>query len=106
MTSTRLEAFSDAVIAIAVLELRAPHRVSLDDLKPLGPALLSYVLSFRHLGIYWNNHHHLMQVVGRVTGSDPARILQPMARMHALLCARRRVAVPRPAHRTCSGWYE
>jgi uncharacterized membrane protein len=62
---TRLEAFSDAVIAvlltIMVLELKVPHDDSLSALKPLIPVFLSYVLSFAYLGIYWNNHHHMLQ---------------------------------------------
>jgi uncharacterized membrane protein len=72
MTSSRLEAFSDGVIAIIitimVLELRPPHDSSLAALWPLAPVFLSYVLSFVYLGIYWSNHHHLMQVVERVSG--------------------------------------
>jgi uncharacterized membrane protein len=72
MTSVRLEAFSDAVIAIIitimVLELRAPHGTSWQDLRPLLPVLLAYVLSFVNLGIYWNNHHHMLQVVDRING--------------------------------------
>jgi len=73
MTTTRLEAFSDAVLAIVitimVLELPAPHGASLAGLEPALPALLTYVLSFVFLGIYWNNHHHMMQVVERVNGA-------------------------------------
>jgi len=65
MKTTRLEAFSDGVLAIIitimVLELKVPHAVELAALKPLLPVLLSYVLSFIYLGIYWNNHHHLFQ---------------------------------------------
>jgi uncharacterized membrane protein len=61
MGKTRLEAFSDGVVAIIitimVLELRVPHEVDLAGLRPLLPVLLSYVLSFVFLGIYWNNHH-------------------------------------------------
>jgi uncharacterized membrane protein len=72
MGKNRLEAFSDGVIAIIitimVLELRAPHGVELEALKPLLPALLSYVLSFIYLGIYWNNHHHLLHTVRDVGG--------------------------------------
>lgn len=72
MTKTRLEAFSDGVIAILitimVLELHAPHGESLWDLVPLVPVFLSYVLSFIYIAIYWNNHHHLMQAVERVDG--------------------------------------
>ena len=73
MGTGRLEAFSDAVIAILitimVLELRPPHGTTLADLRPLLPVFLSYVLSFVYLGIYWNNHHHLLHVTRRVDGS-------------------------------------
>ena len=72
MPTTRLEAFSDGVLAIIitimVLELKVPHSADLDTLRPLLPAFLSYVLSFVYLGIYWNNHHHMMHAVKRVTG--------------------------------------
>jgi len=72
MGTNRLEAFSDGVIAIIitimVLELRAPHEVTLEALKPLVPVLLSYVLSFVYLGIYWNNHHHMLHVTKSVNG--------------------------------------
>src|SRR3954464_8207523 len=72
MSTSRLEAFSDGVIAIIitimVLELRVPHGDSLESLRPLVPVLLSYVLSFVNLGIYWNNHHHMLHVTDRVTG--------------------------------------
>jgi uncharacterized membrane protein len=72
MTKTRLEAFSDAVIAIIitimVLELRVPHGDTLGALAPLVPVFLSYVLSFLYLGIYWNNHHHLLQAAKTVSG--------------------------------------
>jgi uncharacterized membrane protein len=72
MTRNRLEAFSDGVIAIIitimVLELRVPHGTSLSDLRPLMPVFLSYVMSFVYLGIYWSNHHHLLQVVEHVNG--------------------------------------
>jgi len=68
----RLEAFSDGVIAIIitimVLEMKVPHGESLDSLKPLIPVFLSYVLSFVYVGIYWNNHHHMLHAVGKVTG--------------------------------------
>jgi uncharacterized membrane protein len=73
MGKGRLEAFSDAVLAIIitimVLELRVPHETELDALRPLVPVLLSYVLSFIYLGIYWNNHHHMLHATHRVTGS-------------------------------------
>jgi TMEM175 potassium channel family protein len=72
MGSTRLEAFSDGVIAIIitimVLELRPPHEPDWSALGPLWPVFLSYVLSFVNLGIYWNNHHHMLHVTRRVTG--------------------------------------
>ena len=73
MGTGRLEAFSDGVLAIIitlmVLELRAPHQTDLAALRPLLPVLLSYVLSFVYLGIYWNNHHHMLHVTQRVTGA-------------------------------------
>jgi uncharacterized membrane protein len=69
---TRLEAFSDGVLAIIitimVLEMKVPHGVSLQTLAPLLPVLLSYVLSFVYVGIYWNNHHHMLHTCNRVTG--------------------------------------
>jgi uncharacterized membrane protein len=72
MKTTRLEAFSDGVLAIIitimVLELKVPHAVELAALKPLLPVLMSYVLSFIYLGIYWNNHHHLFQATEQVSG--------------------------------------
>ena len=72
MKTTRLEAFSDGVLAIIitimVLELKVPHAVDFAALKPVLPVLLSYVLSFIYLGIYWNNHHHLFQVTKEVSG--------------------------------------
>jgi uncharacterized membrane protein len=73
MSKNRLEAFSDGVIAILitilVLELEVPHGESLATLGPLLPVFLSYVLSFVYLGIYWNNHHHLLHACRRVTGT-------------------------------------
>jgi uncharacterized membrane protein len=70
--TTRLEAFSDGVLAIIitimVLELKVPHAIELAALKPVLPVLLSYVLSFIYLGIYWNNHHHLFQATEEVSG--------------------------------------
>ena len=72
MGKGRLEAFSDGVIAviitIMVLELKAPHGASLQELYGLWPTFLSYVLSFVFVGIYWNNHHHLLHTVKHVTG--------------------------------------
>jgi uncharacterized membrane protein len=72
MSRGRLEAFSDGVIAIIitimVLELRVPHDANWRSLVPIAPVFLSYVLSFVFVGIYWSNHHHLLQVVERVNG--------------------------------------
>jgi uncharacterized membrane protein len=72
MTTNRLEAFSDGVLAIIitimVLELKAPHDVSFKALVPEIPVFLSYLFSFIYLGIYWNNHHHLFQVTEKVNG--------------------------------------
>lgn len=72
MEKGRLEAFSDGVIAILitimVLELKIPHEAELKALRPLIPVFLSYILSFIYLGIYWNNHHHLLQAVQQVNG--------------------------------------
>src|SRR6476619_717713 len=73
MNKGRLEAFSDGVLAviitIMVLEMRSPHGTSLAALRPLIPVLLSYVLSFVYIGIYWNNHHHLLHATQRVNGA-------------------------------------
>src|SRR5437660_1281580 len=73
MGSRRLEAFSDGVIAIIitimVLEMKVPHGDSVDDLLPLLPVFLSYVLSFLYVGIYWNNHHHMLHTCTTVTGA-------------------------------------
>lgn len=73
MKSTRLEAFSDGVIAIIitimVLEFKTPHGDDLQSLLPLLPTFFSYVLSFIYVGIYWNNHHHLMHACKTITGS-------------------------------------
>jgi TMEM175 potassium channel family protein len=72
MTKTRMEAFSDGVFAviitIMVLEMRAPHGADLAALRPLVPIFLSYVLSFVFIGIYWSNHHHLLQAIDHVNG--------------------------------------
>ena len=72
MQKNRLEAFSDGVLAIIitimVLELKVPHGEGLEALYPLAPVFLSYVLSFLYVGIYWNNHHHLLHTVKRVKG--------------------------------------
>lgn len=73
MSTTRLEAFSDAffaiILTIMVLELKVPHEATPQALVPLFPVFLSYVLSFVYLGIYWINHHHLLHVNVRVTGA-------------------------------------
>ena len=72
MSTTRLEAFSDGVVAILitimVLELRPPHDASFAALRAVLPTFLSYVLSFVYLAIYWNNHHHMLHLTQRVTG--------------------------------------
>lgn len=72
MTSARLETFSDGVIAIVitimVLELGIPHSADLGAIRPVLPVFLAYVLSFVNLGIYWNNHHHMLTTVERVNG--------------------------------------
>src|ERR1051326_1730659 len=73
MSKGRMEAFSDGVLAVVitimVLELKSPHGTSLAALRPLVPVLLSYVLSFIYIGIYWNNHHHLLHATERVNGA-------------------------------------
>ncbi|HEX7285752.1 MAG TPA: TMEM175 family protein [Candidatus Angelobacter sp.] len=73
MSKGRMEAFSDGVLAviitIMVLEMKTPHGTSLAALEPVIPVLLSYVLSFVYVGIYWNNHHHLLHATQRVNGA-------------------------------------
>jgi uncharacterized membrane protein len=73
MSKGRMEAFSDGVLAVVitimVLELKWPHGASLAALRPLVPVLLSYILSFVNVGIYWNNHHHLLHATERVNGA-------------------------------------
>lgn len=73
MHKNRLEAFSDGVIAIIitimVLELKVPHGHDFQDLRPLIPTFISYVISFIYVGIYWNNHHHLLQSTEKVNGA-------------------------------------
>lgn len=73
MSKGRLEAFSDGVLAviitIMVLEMKSPQGPSLDALKPVFPVLLSYLLSFVNVGIYWNNHHHLLHATQHVNGA-------------------------------------
>lgn len=72
MDKSRLEAFSDGVIAIIitimVLELKVPHGTTLEAVMPLAPTFMSYALSFIYVGIYWNNHHHLFQAISEVDG--------------------------------------
>jgi uncharacterized membrane protein len=72
MSKTRLEAFSDGVLAIIitimVLEMKVPHDASFAALGPIVPIFLSYALSFVYVGIYWNNHHHMLHTVQHVTG--------------------------------------
>ncbi|QQS35156.1 MAG: DUF1211 domain-containing protein [Ignavibacteriales bacterium] len=72
MQKGRLEAFSDGVLAIIitimVLEIKVPHGEQLSNLSPLVPVVLSYILSFIYIGIYWNNHHHMMHTVTKITG--------------------------------------
>ena len=73
MEKNRLEAFSDGVLAIVitimVLEMKVPHGDTLESIRPVLPVFLGYVLSFVYLGIYWNNHHHMLQTCRHVTGS-------------------------------------
>src|SRR6188474_3472249 len=73
MGKGRMEAFSDGVIAIIitimVLEMKVPHGDSLGSLAPLIPVFLSYVLSFVYVGIYWNNHHHMLHAVRKISGA-------------------------------------
>ncbi|MGE8290155.1 MAG: TMEM175 family protein [Sphingobacterium sp.] len=72
MTKSRLEAFSDGVLAIIitimVLELKVPEGYTFASLKPLYPKIISYIVSFIYVGLYWNNHHHLFQIVRKVNG--------------------------------------
>jgi uncharacterized membrane protein len=72
MTKGRLEAFSDGVLAIIitimVLELKVPHGADLQALRPLVPVFLTYCMSFVYVGIYWNNHHHMFHIAGRING--------------------------------------
>ena len=73
MSKGRLEAFSDGVIAIIltimVLEMKVPHGASMEDLEPVLPVFLSYLLSFLYVGIYWNNHHHMLHTSATVNGA-------------------------------------
>jgi uncharacterized membrane protein len=73
MTKGRMEAFSDGVLAIIitimVLEMKVPHGSHLSDLKPILPVFISYVLSFMNVGIYWNNHHHMLHAAHKINGT-------------------------------------
>jgi uncharacterized membrane protein len=73
MSKARLEAFSDGVLAILitimVLDLKVPHGSDLDALRPVASAIMTYVLSFVYIGIYWNNHHHMLHMTGRINGA-------------------------------------
>lgn len=73
MDKTRLEAFSDGVIAIIitimVLEMKVPHGTGIAALKPLWPVFLSYVLSYLYVGIYWNNHHYMLHATRKISGT-------------------------------------
>lgn len=73
MNKNRLEAFSDGVIAIIitimVLELKIPHKENISALLTLTPVFLNYILSFVYIGIYWNNHHHMLHICNKVTGT-------------------------------------
>jgi len=72
MRKERLETFSDGVLAIIitimVLEMKVPHGSELADIKPLLPVAMSYILSFIYIGIYWNNHHHMLHAAQRING--------------------------------------
>lgn len=74
MTKNRLEAFSDGVLAIIitimVLELKVPHGSSWEELKPTLPIFLGYILSFVYVGIYWNNHHHMLHAIHKISGKS------------------------------------
>jgi len=73
MTKGRMEAFSDGVLAIIitimVLEMKVPHRDTLEALREVLPVFISYVLSFIHIGIYWNNHHHMIHAAHKINGT-------------------------------------
>ena len=73
MTKSRMEAFSDGVLAIIitimVLEMKVPHGNNLQALKPVVPVFISYVLSFIHIAIYWNNHHHMVHAAHKISGT-------------------------------------
>ena len=73
MNKSRLEAFSDGVLAVVitvmVLEMKPPHGASVEALRPVIPVFLTYILSFVYVGIYWNNHHHLLHATQRVNGA-------------------------------------
>jgi Endosomal/lysosomal potassium channel TMEM175 len=93
MRTNRLEAFSDGVLAIIitimVLEMKVPHGDTLAALRPLIPVFLSYLLSFIYLGIYWNNHHHMLHACSKVTGPILwAKSTSPVLAFAGSLCDR------------------
>jgi len=100
MGKNRMEAFSDGVLAIIitimVLEMKVPHGTDLAALRPLLPVFFSYVLSFVYLGIYWNNHHHMLHMTSRING----KIL--WANLHLLFWLS---LVPFTRLTTCSMWW-
>ena len=106
MDKGRLEAFSDGVIAIIitimVLELKVPHGEDWSALLPLIPVFLSYVLSFVYLGIYWNNHHHMLQ--GRAAGRRQRAVGQPASALLAVADALRHRLDGREPFRRRSRW--
>ena len=109
MEKNRLEAFSDGVIAIIitimVLEMKVPHGSDIASLKPLIPVFLSYVLSFIYVGIYWNNHHHMLQTAKHVTGGILwANYIYFFGFLcfHLSLAGWARITLPR-CHRPCMG---
>ena len=79
MNKSRIEAFSDGVLAIIitimVLELKMPHGTDLEAIKPIFPTLGIYILSFVFIGIYWGNHHHLLHTAEKVVGKAPCPVL-------------------------------
>jgi uncharacterized membrane protein len=109
MGKGRLEAFSDGVIAIIitimVLELKVPHGESIESLLPLVPVFLSYVLSFVYVGIYWNNHHHMLHASGKISGPVLWANLHPCSgcRCSRLPPAGWAKTTSRLCHRPCTG---
>lgn len=105
MTKNRLEAFSDGVIAIIitimVLEMRVPHGEDLAALRPLIPVFVSYLLSFVFIGIYWNNHHHMLHATQHVNGATRRRSPASTGSCSSVLlrgCRRRRKGCGPPNH--------